>query len=142
MVAQLKLRTTHCSVIVFKQCVAFYFICLLTHCMYIIHSKAKFIVIEIIKPITRNAKISNIKPHPLTLDKKSRSRATTHLLILLSMPNILHYFLLKVYIFSKILHLILLSSIYKVRYLLEIYLQKVLTNFLSLIIRVLPLHLL
>ena len=100
--------------------------------MYIIHSKAKFIVIEIIKPIIRNAKISNIKPHPLTLDKKSRSRATTHLLILLSMSIFYIIFCKKSTLFAKIFHSILSSLIYKVLYLLGIYLQTELKNFLFL----------
>lgn len=47
-----------------SKCVVFYSICLLTHCMYKIHSKAKLSVIDIEKAIKKNVIISNIASPP------------------------------------------------------------------------------
>ena len=58
------LGTTHRSA---KQmCSVFFYNCLLPHCMYIIHSKAKLSVIDIEKAIKNNVIISNIASPPIS----------------------------------------------------------------------------
>ena len=77
--------------------------------MYKIHIKAKFIVIDTNKPITRNVNISNIQPHPLSLDKKSRFKGNYTSAQLTFYLFILQYFLKKVY--TKIILFCVLFSI-------------------------------
>ena len=58
--------------------------------MYIIHSKAKLIVIEIINPITRKAKIFNIASPPHSRENSRKKATHTSASYLLSM-QLLYY---------------------------------------------------
>lgn len=108
-------KTTHRSA---KQmCSVFYFIWLLTHCMYIIHSKAKFIVIEIINPITRNANISNIASPPNSwLEIKVEGNTHIYLTYFLC-------YLFYIIFYKKTTFFHIIFKFYSINFLLKIYIN-------------------